>query len=373
MQSRATIDLTTLALPSVAPPRVGDDVTWYSGPLARRGELVARRANGRLTVQDYESGMVTDLLPDAIRLTNPSNQTRPTWGSLVYAPEQPAWSPTDTEHDSLAAALAERPAPGPDLSMLISEMWARGFETYAVGGLVRDVLRGSPPYNVDIVTTMPIAQVRDLLTSFYGTGPIIRESGVSLGEQQPTWGEVTLMNEGKGPLLSVSNLILSGADGYETAFGEDLRPDAERRDYTINALYYDPTHSVLLDPTGSGLSDLDEGQLRHCSNPANRNYGFRCKLLARYFRFKCDGLTACPGLVEATSVWAEEAIGVVGLTTFVVDLRNQIFARVDLEVRLSILNQIREYAVEIDCVKSIDAVIDDYREALLSDAEEDAA
>ncbi|MDR7423461.1 MAG: CCA tRNA nucleotidyltransferase [Armatimonadota bacterium] len=141
-----------------------------------------------------------------------------------------------------------------------------GWETYLVGGVVRDLLLGRTPADLDIATAAPPGTVRAL---FAHTVPVGAEFGVTavIADGRP-YQVATFRRE--GPYL----------DGRRPSFVErgDLATDAARRDFTINALYLDPRTGTVRDLVG-GQADLAARVVRAVGDPAERFREDRLRML----------------------------------------------------------------------------------------------
>lgn len=118
-----------------------------------------------------------------------------------------------------------------------------GHEAYFVGGCVRDWLIGGEPYDVDIATSAHPEVVQNLF-------PKTREVGARFGVVLVAYPHA---------VIEVATFRSEGAYAdfrrpSEVRYGT-LEEDAQRRDFTINALYYDPTSAKLVD-FFSGALDL---------------------------------------------------------------------------------------------------------------------
>jgi len=133
---------------------------------------------------------------------------------------------------------------------------------YLVGGCVRDGFLGVESKDYDIATDVPM----DVST------PLFLKAGFAVKE----CGEAFLvLNISKnGQQFEIANFRKEGVylDGRRPSDVEigTLEEDAVRRDFTINALYENPTTGEILDPTGQGLSDIKNRLLRFIGNPKDR-------------------------------------------------------------------------------------------------------
>jgi tRNA nucleotidyltransferase/poly(A) polymerase len=132
-----------------------------------------------------------------------------------------------------------------------------GFETWAVGGAVRDVLLGIPSGDWDLATRARPKEVRRLfkrtvpLGIEHGTVGVLAESGKLF--------EVTTFRR---------DVITTGRHAV-VEFADRLEDDLSRRDFTINAVAWHPLKDVLYDPFG-GVEDVKARVLRTVGDPALR-------------------------------------------------------------------------------------------------------
>lgn len=126
--------------------------------------------------------------------------------------------------------------------------------TYLVGGCVRDLLLGNNPNDFDLVTDGNLDHIeKDLRTN----GWTINEAGKSflvlIASKDDKQYEVALFRK--------DGTYIDGRRPDSVAVG-DILTDSERRDFTINSLYFDPFNQALLDPTNKGLDDLKNKVIR---------------------------------------------------------------------------------------------------------------
>src|SRR6476660_8084525 len=146
-----------------------------------------------------------------------------------------------------------------------------GFETWCVGGAVRDALLGHPHLDWDLATRATPNEVRKL---FKRTVPVGVEFGtIGVLDQNNVMHEVTTFRRDVN------------TDGRHAVveFGASLDDDLARRDYTINAIAYSPTSKTLEDPF-NGQADLELGIVRAVGDPAERMREDRLRAL-RAMRF----------------------------------------------------------------------------------------
>lgn len=142
---------------------------------------------------------------------------------------------------------------------MVEHLEKAGFETWTVGGAVRDAVRGSPGEREDwdLATRAHPGQVRRLFARTvplgveYGTVGVFGSDGVMY--------EVTTFRH---------DVITYGRKAV-VAFAESLQDDLARRDFTVNAMAWHPGERRLCDPHG-GRRDLDRGILRAVGTPSER-------------------------------------------------------------------------------------------------------
>lgn len=167
---------------------------------------------------------------------------------------------------SADGALAERAC------AIVRRLREHGFTAYFAGGCVRDALRGAPVKDIDVATSATPEQVAALFPA----------QSVGVGK---SFG-VMLVLQGGVP-YDVATFRTDGGyqDGRhpESVAYDTAEHDAQRRDFTVNALFYDPLEARVIDYVG-GLADLRDGILRTVGDPLRRFREDRLRLL-RAVRF----------------------------------------------------------------------------------------
>lgn len=154
---------------------------------------------------------------------------------------------------------------------IISTLSAAGFEAYLVGGCVRDFLMGIKPKDFDIATSATPEEVESLFSKTVAVG---KDFGVILVVIEGKEYEVaTFRNESYYP---------DGRRPEKIVFST-VKEDVARRDFTINALLYDPQKDMILDFVG-GEDDIKAGIIRTVGDPQVRFYEDHLRLL-RAVRF----------------------------------------------------------------------------------------
>src|SRR4026209_1602637 len=130
----------------------------------------------------------------------------------------------------------------------------RGYAAYVVGGAVRDVLLGIEPKDFDIATDARPEQIKPLFRRALLIGRRFRLVHVMLG---PETLEVSTFRAADAKTAEKNE---HGRVLRDNVFGT-VEEDARRRDFTVNALYYDCRTGELVDYHG-GLADLKKRTLR---------------------------------------------------------------------------------------------------------------
>ena len=139
-----------------------------------------------------------------------------------------------------------------------------GHAAVLVGGSIRDVLLGLPASDWDLATS---ATPQEVQATFPRTVPTGLEHGTV---------SVLVRLPGESSAIPVEVTTFRGEGTYEdgrrpteVTFLRDLEEDLARRDFTVNALAWDPVQAVFSDPF-EGLKDLGEGIVRAVGDPSRR-------------------------------------------------------------------------------------------------------
>lgn len=196
----------------------------------------------------------------------------------------------------------------PGLQALLAALSAEGHEARIAGGAVRNALLGAAVSDVDIATTTtPDETERRAQAAGFRTVPTGKEHGT-----------ITVIVDGRGyEVTTLRADVETNGRHARVVFGTNWQQDAERRDFTINALYATATGEVI-DLVG-GLADLESRTLRFIGDAEQRIREDYLRIL-RFFRFfawygggrpDADGLRACVRLkdglagLSAERVWSE--------------------------------------------------------------------
>jgi len=137
-----------------------------------------------------------------------------------------------------------------------------GFKAFVVGGAVRDLLLGIKPKDFDVATNATPEEVKRLFRRAFIIGRRFQIVHVIFGQELI---EVTTFRGSamEGALKDEHGRVLR-----DNTFGEQ-HEDAVRRDFTINAMYYDPSTQTVLDYHG-GIADIKNKTLRIIGVPEAR-------------------------------------------------------------------------------------------------------
>ncbi|MHB1192533.1 MAG: CCA tRNA nucleotidyltransferase [Longimicrobiales bacterium] len=184
-----------------------------------------------------------------------------------------------------------RPTAPPAVRWIVRKLEGAGFETWAVGGAVRDALLGIPGADWDLATR---ARPGDVRRVFRRTVPLGIEHGtVGVLSDEGVMYEVTTFRR---------DVETDGRHAV-VAFADSLEEDLARRDFTVNAVAWHPLREELRDPFG-GLADLERQVLRAVGTPAQRFAEDRLRIL-RALRFASRF-----GLTVDGDTWAALRAGV---------------------------------------------------------------
>ncbi|HET6637830.1 MAG TPA: CCA tRNA nucleotidyltransferase [Gemmatimonadota bacterium] len=160
--------------------------------------------------------------------------------------------------------------PTEGLLEVVRRLREAGHEAWAVGGAVRDRLLGEIPGDWDVATDALPSRVQELFPRTHPVGIEHGTVGVREGDEAI---EVTTFR---------ADVATDGRHA-EVRFGVSLDEDLARRDFTINAIAWDPLAGDLRDPFG-GRSDLERRVLRAVGDPDRRLPEDYLRVL-RAFRF----------------------------------------------------------------------------------------
>ena len=157
------------------------------------------------------------------------NSGRTTRQALIYTPDEHGIRPDDIDTDAVKIARRLR---------------SSGHKAYIVGGAVRDLMLGKHPKDFDIATDAQPNRIRRLFRNSRVIGKRFRLVHIFF----------------KDHVIEVSTFRSENSKGFQNEYG-DIEEDVLRRDFTANALYYDPGTERVIDYVG-GVEDIRAGRLQ---------------------------------------------------------------------------------------------------------------
>ena len=130
-----------------------------------------------------------------------------------------------------------------------------GANLYIVGGYVRDSLLGKQPYDLDICSELQIQKVKEIL----------KNSDYKYKTKNSTLGTAVIECNNRLFEYTCFRTEKYAMNGTHTPtnveFVKDIKVDAARRDFYVNALYFDIINNKVVDPLNKGLTDLENKRL----------------------------------------------------------------------------------------------------------------
>ncbi len=174
---------------------------------------------------------------------------------------------------------------------VVTVLQKAGFEAYIVGGAVRDLLVGLRPKDFDVATNATPEQVKQLFRRAFVIGRRFKIVHVVFGRGNERDGDVievttfranvdadvnnpitTIKGNERTSKAQLANLThavdVTGRVLRDNVWG-NMEEDAMRRDFSINAMYYNPTTQVVVDFHG-GFKDMQKHVLRLIGDPTTR-------------------------------------------------------------------------------------------------------
>ena len=132
----------------------------------------------------------------------------------------------------------------PDAVKIARRLHTAGHHAYIVGGAVRDLLIGNTPKDFDIATDAQPNRIRRLFRNSRVIGRRFRLVHIFFGPK----------------IIEVSTFRSETSAGFQNEYG-DIEEDVYRRDFTLNALYYNPSDGRIIDYVG-GVKDIRDRRIR---------------------------------------------------------------------------------------------------------------
>jgi len=150
---------------------------------------------------------------------------------------------------------------------VVERLQQAGFPAYLVGGCIRDLLLDAHPKDFDVATSATPDQVRELFRNARLIGRRFRLAHVRFGRE--IIEVATFRGPGdKADDEDIDRVVEDGRVTRDNVFGSEAE-DAFRRDFTMNALMYDPTSETIRDHVG-GYADARQRRLRLIGDPVTR-------------------------------------------------------------------------------------------------------
>ncbi len=156
---------------------------------------------------------------------------------------------------------------------LINRLENNGFEAYAVGGCVRDMLMNKTPADYDVTTNARPEEIKRCFDDY---------TTILVGEKH---GTVCVVSEGENVEITTYRIDGDYKDGRHpetVTFTSYIEEDLARRDFTVNAIAYSPK-TGLLDPFG-GVEDIKRKIIR-CVGKAEKRFDEDALRILRAVRF----------------------------------------------------------------------------------------
>ena len=201
------------------------------------------------------------------------------WKAVVlYAlPTHPqATNVSDTGRNETRSAATHIPRPdhpvsrvniSPNALKVLYRLKDAGYQAHLVGGGVRDLLLGREPKDFDVATDAHPEEVRSLFKNCRLIGRRFRLAHIMFGREIIEVATFRALQQGsdEGADQHVDD---EGRIVRDNVFG-DIEGDAFRRDFSVNALYYNIADFSIMDYTG-GMADIEKGVLRLIGDPDTR-------------------------------------------------------------------------------------------------------
>lgn len=163
------------------------------------------------------------------------------------------------------------------LTRVIAAMHDAGGELRLVGGVVRDMVRGSmsntPPADIDAACSLPPEQVMQ----------IAKDLGFTVVPTGIAHGTVTIiLPDAKLEITTLRSDVTTDGRHAEVAFGSSFEEDSRRRDFTMNALYLGRDGTIH--DYHDGINDAKEGRVRFIGEARARIEEDALRIL-RFYRF----------------------------------------------------------------------------------------
>ena len=146
-----------------------------------------------------------------------------------------------------------------DVKLILNKLSENGFDCYVVGGCVRDCLLGLTPHDWDITTNALPQQISSIFSSYQQFDAGIKHGTVSVVINKQVYEITTFRIDGS---------YTDNRRPDSVTFTADIKQDLLRRDFTVNALAYNPKTGIK--DFCNGIEDIKYKALRCVGNPDER-------------------------------------------------------------------------------------------------------
>ena len=192
--------------------------------------------------------------------------------NLISSPPEPApQAPAEQERGGLpriyprSEHTLSRSLVSENALKVLYRLKKAGFEAYLVGGCVRDLLLGREPKDFDVVTNAHPEQIRGVFRNCRLIGRRFRLAHVHFGQEII---EVATFRALQGEQSHDERILENGRILRDNVYGT-IEEDAFRRDFSVNALYYNISDFSVVDYVG-GMDDHQACILRLIGDPEQR-------------------------------------------------------------------------------------------------------
>ena len=163
----------------------------------------------------------------------------------------------------------------------------KGFEAYLVGGCVRDLLMAKTPKDWDLTTNAKPEEVQEVFTDLktvyentYGTVTVI---DIPANEANRSVTHETEPDQVQVMKYRAEGRYADNRHPEHVSYETEIEKDLERRDFTMNAIAWDPIKDIYIDPYG-GIKDIKDKLLR-CVLYADKRFSEDALRIMRAIRF----------------------------------------------------------------------------------------
>jgi len=164
-----------------------------------------------------------------------------------------------------------------EVSRVTKKLQDKNFEAYLVGGCVRDLLLNKEPNDWDVTTNATPNEIQEVFEhTFYennfGTVGVVNDDIVKKLEEEVSHETKSALEKIKVIEVTPYRTESQYSDDRrpdEISFSKNLSDDLIRRDFTINAMCYNPQNEELIDLHG-GIADLQKKIIHTVGNPDER-------------------------------------------------------------------------------------------------------